>query len=227
MPASADPVAISVGAGGPRVSGLLLRPPDARWLYVLAHGAGAGMRHPFVEPLARALAARQIGTLRYQFPYMERRAGRPGPPAVAAAAVRAAAAEAARLAPGLPLVAGGKSFGGRMTSTAQAEEPLPGVRGLVFLGFPLHPPGRAGDQRAEHLAQVQVPMLFLQGTRDDFADLTLLKPLIKRLGQRATLHLVEGGDHSFHVLKRSGRTDADVMGEIADAIAEWSATTVK
>jgi len=185
------------------------------------------MRHPFLETVARLLGERGIGTLRYQFPHMERRASRPDPPAVAAAAVRAAAAEAARLAPGLPLVAGGKSFGGRMTSTAQAEEPLPGVRGLVFLGFPLHPPGRAGDQRAEHLAQVQVPMLFLQGTRDDFADLTLLKPLIKRLGQRATLHLVEGGDHSFHVLKRSGRTDADVMGEIADAIAEWSATTVK
>ena len=227
MPVSSDPVAITVGDGGARVSGLLLRPPGARWLYVLAHGAGAGMHHPFLETIARALAERDVATLRYQFPHMERRASRPDPPAVAAAAVRAAAAEAARLAPGLPLVAGGKSFGGRMTSTAQAEEPLPGVRGLVFLGFPLHPPGRAGDQRAEHLAQVQVPMLFLQGTRDDFADLTLLKPLIKRLGQRATLHLVEGGDHSFHVLKRSGRTDADVMGEIADAIAEWSATTVK
>src|SRR5213595_817017 len=209
------------------VSGLLLRPADARLLYVLAHGAGAGMRHPFLESLAQRLADRSVATLRYQFPYMERRASRPDPPAVAAATVRAVVAEAARVAPGLPLVAGGKSFGGRMTSTAQAEEPLPGVRGLVFLGFPLHPPGRAGDQRAEHLAQVQVPMLFLQGTRDDFADLTLLKPLIKRLGQRATLHLVEGGDHSFHVLKRSGRTDADVMGEIADAIAEWSATTVK
>jgi len=218
---------IAVGERGGDVSGLLLRPDGARLLYVLAHGAGAGMRHPFLETVARLLGERGIGTLRYQFPHMERRASRPDPPAVAAAAVRAAAAEAARLAPGLPLVAGGKSFGGRMTSTAQAEEPLPGVRGLVFLGFPLHPPGRAGDQRAEHLAQVQVPMLFLQGTRDDFADLTLLKPLIKRLGQRATLHLVEGGDHSFHVLKRSGRTDADVMGEIADAIAEWSATTVK
>src|SRR5205809_4731489 len=227
MPVSSDPVAITVGDGGARVSGLLLRPPGARWLYVLAHGAGAGMHHPFLETIARALAEREVATLRYQFPHMERRASRPDPPAVAAATVRAAAAEAARLAPGLPLVAGGKSFGGRMTSTAQEEEPLPGVRGLVFLGFPLHPPGRAGDQRAEHLAQVQVPMLFLQGTRDDFADLTLLKPLIKRLGQRATLHLVEGGDHSFHVLKRSGRTDADVMGEIADAIAEWSATTVK
>ena len=206
---------------------VLVAPPQSQALLVLAHGAGAGMRHPFLETVARLLGERGIGTLRYQFPHMERRASRPDPPAVAAAAVRAAAAEAARLAPGLPLVAGGKSFGGRMTSTAQAEEPLPGVRGLVFLGFPLHPPGRAGDQRAEHLAQVQVPMLFLQGTRDDFADLTLLKPLIKRLGQRATLHLVEGGDHSFHVLKRSGRTDADVMGEIADAIAEWSATTVK
>src|SRR5205823_10658118 len=226
MLVSSDPVTITVGDGGASVSGLLMRPPGARWLYVLAHGAGAGMRHPFLETIARALAERDVATLRYQFPYMERRASRPDPPAVAAAAVRAAVAEAARLAPGLLLVAGGKSFGGRMTSTAQAEEPLPGVRGLVFLGFPLHPPGRAGDQRAEHLAQVQVPMLFLQGTRDDFADLTLLKPLIKRLGQRATLHLVEGGDHSFHVLKRSGRTDADVMGEIADAIAEWSATTV-
>jgi len=222
MPASADPVAISVGAGGPRVSGLLLRPPDARWLYVLAHGAGAGMRHPFLETLARALAARQVATLRYQFPYMERRASRPDPPDVAAAAVRAAAAEAARLAPGLPLVAGGKSFGGRMTSTAQAEAPVPGVRGLVFLGFPLHPPGRPGDARADHLAQVQIPMLFLQGTRDEFADLELLRPVVKRLGDRATLHLADGGDHSFHVLKRSGRTDAEVLEELAAAVEEWA-----
>src|SRR5437588_9424433 len=222
MPASADPVAISVGAGGPRVSGLLLRPPDARWLYVLAHGAGAGMRHPFLETLARALAARQVATLRYQFPYMERRASRPDPPDVAAAAVRAAAAEAARLAPGLPLVAGGKSFGGRMTSTAQAEAPIPGVRGLVFLGFPLHPPGRPGDARADHLAQVQIPMLFLQGTRDEFADLELLRPVVKRLGDRATLHLADGGDHSFHVLKRSGRPDAEVLEELAAAVEEWA-----
>src|SRR5436309_13825654 len=219
----------TVGEPAGDVSGLLLRPDGARAVYVLAHGAGAGMRHPFLESIAHRLGEgeRGIATLRYQFPYLERRSRRPDPPAVAVATVRAAVGEAARAMPGLPLIAGGKSFGGRMTSTAQAEEPLPGVRGLVFLGFPLHPPGRAGDQRAEHLAQVQVPMLFLQGTRDDFADLTLLKPLIKRLGQRATLHLVEGGDHSFHVLKRSGRTDADVMGEIADAIAEWSATTVK
>src|SRR5690242_15387531 len=180
------------------VSGLLLRPEDARLIYVLAHGAGAGMRHPFLEAIAQRLAERDIATLRYQFPYMERRSRRPDPPAVAAAAVRAAVVEAARAAPGVPLLAGGKSFGGRMTSTAQAEEPLPGVRGLVFLGFPLHPPGRPSDQRAEHLAKVQIPMLFLQGDRDQFADLKLLKPVVKGLGERATLHLVEGGDHSFH-----------------------------
>src|SRR5206468_1872937 len=176
------------------VSGLLLRPDGARLLYVLAHGAGSGMRHPFLESIAQRLAERGIATLRYQFRYMEQRARRPDPPAVAAATVRAAVAEAARIAPGLPLVAGGKSFGGRMTSTAQAEAPLPDVRGLVFLGFPLHPPGRLGDSRAEHLVQVQTPMLFLQGTRDEFADLKLLRPVVKRLGERATLHLVEDGD---------------------------------
>ncbi|PYO80889.1 MAG: alpha/beta hydrolase [Gemmatimonadetes bacterium] len=204
------------------VSALLVRPADARFLYVLAHGAGAGMRHPFLEAISQRLAEQGIATLRYQFPYMEQRARRPDPPAVAAAAVRAAVMEAARAAPGLPLVAGGKSFGGRMTSTAQAGEPLPGVRGLVFLGFPLHPPGRPGNERAEHLAQVQVPMLFLQGTRDDFADLKLLRPLVKRLGARATLHLVDGGDHSFKVLKKSGRTEADVMTELVRAIVEWT-----
>src|SRR5438876_3227774 len=212
MIASAE-VRVAVGERGD-VSGLLLRPDGARLLYVLAHGAGAGMRHPFLEVVAQRLAERSIATLRYQFPYMEQRGRRPDPPAVAAAAVRAAVMEAARAAPGLPLVAGGKSFGGRMTSTAQAGEPLPGVRGLVFLGFPLHPPGRPGNERAEHLAQVQVPMLFLQGTRDDFADLKLLRPLVKRLGARATLHLVDGGDHSFKVLKKSGRTEADVMTEL-------------
>src|SRR5213593_2455522 len=222
MLVSSDPVTITVGDGGASVSGLLMRPPGARWLYVLAHGAGAGMRHPFLETFARALAERDVATLRYQFPYMERRASRPDPPAVAAATVRAAADEAARLAPELPVVAGGKSFGGRMTSTAQAEQPLPGVRGLVFLGFPLHPPGRRGDARAEHLARVQIPMLFLQGDRDEFADLKLLKPVVSGLGERATLHLVEGGDHSFHVLKRSGRTDAEVMGELLDTIVAWT-----
>src|SRR6266480_5101438 len=226
MPVSSDPVAITVADGEGPVSGLLLRPPGASRLYVLAHGAGAGMRHPFLEAIARALAERDVATLRYQFPYMERRASRPDPPAVAAAAVRAAVAEAARLAPGLLLVAGGKSFGGRMTSTAQAEEPLPAVRGLVFLGFPLHPPGRPGDARAEHLARVQIPMLFLQGTRDDFADLKLLKPVVKGLGEQATLHVVEGGDHSFHVLKRSGRTDTEVMAELVETIVAWTAGIV-
>jgi uncharacterized protein len=204
------------------VSGLLLRPDGARLLYVLAHGAGAGMRHPFLESIAQRLAERSIATLRYQFLYMERRARRPDPPAVAAATVRAAVVEAARLAPGLPLVAGGKSFGGRMTSTAQAEEPLPGVRGLVFLGFPLHPPGRPGDSRAEHLAQVRIPMLFLQGDRDEFADLKLLQPVLKRLGAGATLHLVEGGDHSFKVLKRTGRAGDDVMTELVTTIDQWA-----
>src|SRR2546422_4578671 len=157
---------------------------------------------------------------------MERRASRPDPPDVAAAAVRAAVAEAAHLAPGLPLVAGGKSFGGRMTSTAQAEEPLPGVRGLVFLGFPLHPPGRSDDKRAEHLARVRIPMLFLQGDRDEFADLKLLGPVVKRLGERATLHSVAGGDHSFHVLKRSGRTDARVMAGLVETSVAWAAGSV-
>src|SRR6267143_6256052 len=220
-----DSVELRFAAGerAGEVSGLLLRPDGARLLYVVAHGAGAGMRHPFLESIAQRLAERSIATLRYQFPYMEQGARRPDPPAVAAATVRAAVAEAARLAPGLLLVAGGKSFGGRMTSTAQAEEPLSGVRGLVFLGFPLHPPGRPGDSRAEHLAQVRIPMLFLQGDRDEFADLKLLRPVVKRLGVGATLHLVEGGDHSFHVLKRSGRTDADVISELADAIVKWTA----
>jgi uncharacterized protein len=213
---------VRVGEATGDVSALLVRPADSRLLYVLAHGAGAGMRHAFLESISQRLAERGIATLRYQFPYMERRARRPDPPAVAAATVRAAVMEAARAAPGLPLVAGGKSFGGRMTSTAQAAEPLPGVRGLVFLGFPLHPPGRPGNERAEHLAQVRVPMLFLQGTRDDFADLQLLRPVVKRLGNLATLHLVDGGDHSFKVLKRSGRTDGDAMGELVGAIVEWT-----
>ena len=220
--AAATELRFSVAETSGEVSALLVRPPDARRLYVLAHGAGAGMRHPFLESIAQALAERSIATLRYQFPYMERRAGRPDPPAIAAATVRAAVAEAARVAPGLPLVAGGKSFGGRMTSTAQAEAPLPGVRGLLFLGFPLHPPGRPDDKRAEHLAQVRVPMLFLQGDRDEFADLTLLRPVVQRLSERATLHLVEGGDHSFHVLKRSGRTDADVMTELVATVDRWA-----
>lgn len=215
-----------VGETSGEVSALLLLPPVARLIYVLAHGAGAGMRHPFLETIAGALVERGIGTLRYQFPYMERRSGRPDSPAIAAATVRAAAAEAARRVPGVPLVAGGKSFGGRMASTAQADAPLPGVRGLVFLGFPLHPPGRPGEKRAEHLSGVRVPMLFLQGDRDEFADLALLRPVIERLGDRATLHLIEGGDHSFKVLKRSGRTESDVMAELAETIVDWTGALI-
>ncbi len=190
---------------------------------MLAHGAGAGMRHPFLERIAQALGERNVATYRYEFLYMEKRAGRPDPPAVAEARVREAVLEAARVAPGLPVFAGGKSFGGRMTSQAQAREPLPGVRGLVFLGFPLHPPGRPATSRGDHLDDVLIPMLFLQGSRDEFAGLDLLKPVVKRLGKRVTLHVVEGGDHSFKVLKRTGRTETDVMTEIADSIASWVA----
>ena len=200
---------------------ILVAPADARALLLLAHGAGAGMRHAFLEKIAHALAERGVATFRYEFLYMEQRKGRPDPPAVAEARVREAVQEAARVAPGLPLFAGGKSFGGRMTSQAQAHEPLPGVRGLVFLGFPLHPPGRPGTTRAEHLDAVQIPMLFLQGTRDDFAGLDLLRPVVARLGKRATLHLVEGGDHSFKVLKKSGRTDAQVLDELAEQIGRF------
>ncbi|PYO62212.1 MAG: alpha/beta hydrolase [Gemmatimonadetes bacterium] len=220
---SAEERRVTVGERVGEVSALLLKPEGARLLYVLAHGAGAGMRHPFLESMAGRLAERGIATLRYQFPYMERRARRPDPPAVAEATVRAAVEEAARATPGVPLIAGGKSFGGRMTSSAQASAPLPGVRGLVFLGFPLHPPGRPGDERAKHLSQVHIPMLFLQGTRDDFADLKLLQPLVQRLGGLATLHLVRDGNHSFKLPKRAGKTDTEVMAELVDAIVEWTA----
>lgn len=205
---------------------LLDLPGDATCLYVLAHGAGAGMRHPFLASIAAALAARRIGTWRYEFPYMERKSGHPDAPAVATARVREAVHEAARRAPGLPLLAGGKSFGGRMTSTAQAEAPLEGVRGLVFLGFPLHPPGKPSVARAEHLANVHVPMLFLQGTRDEFAHLELLNPIVHGLGGRATLALIEGGDHSFKVPKAGGRTPAGVMGELCDAFAAWVTSVI-
>jgi uncharacterized protein len=203
------------------VSGLLLVPPRARACYILAHGAGAGMSHPFMEVVARELAERGIATLRYQFPYMEQRAKRPDPPKLAHATVRAAVTEAARTLPALSLVAGGKSFGGRMTSQAQAASALPGVRGLAFLGFPLHPAGQPSDARAEHLVQVDVPMLFLQGTRDQLADLGLLQRLTDRLGARASLHLFQDADHSFHVPARGGRTDADVRGEMMDTLAAW------
>ncbi len=201
---------------------LLVLPPNARVLLVLAHGAGAGMRHPFLETVARGLAERGIATFRYEFTYMEERKRRPDPPAVAEERVRSAVAEAARVAPGVPLLAGGKSFGGRMTSGAQAKHPLPDVRGLVFFGFPLHPPGRPGTARADHLDAVGIPMLFLQGTRDDFAELALLESVCARLEQRATLHVVEGADHSFRVPKRAGRSDADVLAELTKAVDDWS-----
>ena len=203
------------------VSALLMRPEAARACYVLAHGAGAGMRHASMEAIAMGLAERGIATLRYQFPYMEKGSKRPDPPALAQATVRAAVAEAAVVCAGLPLLAGGKSFGGRMTSQAQAKAPLEGVRGLAFFGFPLHPAGKPSAERADHLAQVKMPMLFLQGTRDALAELRLLEPLVKGLGRKATLHLVEGADHSFHVLKSSGRNDRDVLVEILDAFAAW------
>jgi len=203
------------------VSGLLQVPGDARACMVLAHGAGAGMGHPFMASVAQGLAERGIATLRYQFPYMERGSKHPDAPHLAHATVRAAVAEASRLAPGLPLLAGGKSFGGRMSSQAQAESPLRGVRGIAFLGFPLHPPGRASDERGKHLSDVDIPMLFLQGSRDELAGLDLLRPLVGRLGARATLKVFADADHSFHVPASSGRTDAEVRVELLDALADW------
>jgi predicted alpha/beta-hydrolase family hydrolase len=217
---TAESLSIAVDAAT-RVSGLLQAPPGARAAYVLAHGAGAGMTHPSLAATADGLAKRGIATLRFQFPFMEAGTGRPDPPVRAQAAVRAAVAEAGRRLPGLALVAGGRSFGGRMTSQAQAASPLPGVAGLAFLAFPLHPAGRPSDQRAEHLAAVQVPMLFLQGTNDALAELALLRPLVARLGERAALHLLEGADHAFHVPKKSGRTDAEVRDEAVGVLAAW------
>ncbi|HUR40037.1 MAG TPA: alpha/beta family hydrolase [Verrucomicrobiae bacterium] len=213
---------VAFGAGGATVSGLLALPARARALYVLAHGAGAGMAHPFMAAVAEGLALRRIATLRWQFPYMERGSKRVDSAKDAQAAVRAAVDEATRLAPRLPLFAGGKSFGGRMTSQAQAATPLPGVRGLVFLGFPLHPPGKPGDERGAHLAQVSVPMLFLQGARDKLASLDLLQPMVVQLG--ATLRLFEHADHSFHVPARSGKKDAAVMAEALDVMSGWIET---
>jgi len=195
---------------------------DSRYVYVFAHGAGAGMNHPFMQRAAEALEARGIAPHRFDFPYMQAKKSRPDPPAVAEEAVRQAVAEAARQHPGLPILAGGKSFGGRMTSQAQASQPMPGVRGLVFFGFPLHPPGRPGTSRAEHLTSVDVPMLFLQGTRDEFAQLDLLQQVVRGLGDRATLHLVEDGDHSFKAPKRTGKSEADVMNELADTFVQWA-----
>ena len=204
------------------VSALLCRPAKALRLMVLAHGAGAGMSHPFMEKLADELGCVGLATLRYQFPYMEQKRRVPDAPAVLTATVVAAVHAAAEAAPGLPLLAGGKSMGGRMTSQAAAEHPLVGVQGLVFFGFPLHPPNRPGTKRADHLAKVSMPMLFLQGTRDALADLKLLRPVCAKLGPRATLHVIEKADHSFHVLKSSGRNDAEVLRELAETAASWA-----
>ncbi len=220
MSADAELLTIAIGESE-RVSALLQVPGSARACYVMAHGAGAGMTHAFMSSIASDLAERGVATLRFQFPYMERGAKRPDPPKLAHATVRAAVAEAWRRLPGLSLFAGGRSFGGRMTSQAQAASPLPGVRGLIFLGFPLHPAGQPSDERAVHLDGVRIPMLFLQGTRDELAELRLLEPLVDRLGARATLELFEGADHSFHVPARTGRKDSDVRAEVANAVEKW------
>lgn len=218
-----DAAKLTIAIGNDSVSALLLRPDGAKALYVFAHGAGAGMTHHAMGSNAQGLAARGIATLRYQFPCMEKGGRRVDPPKVAHAAVRAAVAEAARRAPDLPLFAGGRSFGGRMTSQAQSDSPLPGVRGLAFLGFPLHPAGKPGIERAEHLRRVQLPMLFVSGSRDALAELDLLRPVVAGLGSRATLHLVDQADHSFKVAAKSGRTPAEAEAEALDALADWIA----
>jgi hypothetical protein len=204
-----------------KVSAILVAPPNAKLLYVLGHGAGAGMRHVFMEQTAADLAERGVATMRYQFPYMEAGGHRTDPAPVCHETVRAAVQAASRALPNVPLIAGGKSFGGRMTSQAQAKEPLPGVRGLAFLGFPLHPAGKPGEERATHLTDIAVPMLFLQGTRDELAELPLIQGVCARL-KPATLHIVAGGDHSFAVLKREGRTPQEVRTELADTLARWA-----
>lgn len=203
------------------VSAILMQPDNARASYVLAHGAGADMRHSFMAKVAQGLSDRGVATFRFNFPYMEKKQGRPDQPAVAHAAIRAAVAEAARLCPGLKLIAGGKSFGGRMTSQAQSKSPLPDVEGLAFLGFPLHAVGKPSIERAEHLDGIAIPMLFLQGTRDKLADLAHLKPVVEALGPKATLHEIAGGDHSFAVLKKSGRSNEEALTEVLDTLAAW------
>jgi hypothetical protein len=218
---NAQPRSIDTGSHG-SVSALLTQPPRAKACFVFAHGAGAGMAHPFMATVAAGLGERGIATLRYQFPYMEKGSKRPDAPAVAHAAVRAAVAEATRCCPELPLIAGGKSFGGRMTSQAQAASPLDGVQGLAFFGFPLHPAGKPSSDRARHLGDIRIPMLFLQGSRDSLAELSLLEPVVNGLKRQATLHIVKDADHSFHVPARSGRRDSDVMIEILDVFAGWA-----
>ena len=214
---------LKISVGDDQVSALLLRPTNAKALYLFAHGAGAGMTHRAMESNANGLAERGIATLRYQFLYMEKGSKRPDTPKLAHAVVRAAAAEAARLAPDLPLSAGGRSYGGRMTSQAQADEPLAGVKGLAFLGFPLHPAGKPGIERAEHLARLAVPMLFVSGDRDALAEADLLRPVVADLGEQATLHVINHADHSFKVAAKSGRTSADAEAEALDALTNWIA----
>lgn len=205
-----------------QVSALLLRPAEAWVLYVLAHGAGAGMRHPFLEAVSAALAARGVATLRYQFPYLEAGRHRPDPPHVLEATVAAAVAKGGEMVPELPIIAGGKSMGGRMSSGASASGLLNPIKGLVFLGFPLHPPGQPGTKRAEHLTRVQVPTLFLQGTRDEFARVDLITEVCRQVGPKATLRFLEGANHSFAVPRKSGRTSAQVIDELADTTARWA-----
>lgn len=223
MKPTAEPVTIRID-DDQSVSGLLLAPAKAMTGFVFAHGAGAGMKHAFMAAFAEGLAERGVATLRYQFSYMENGSKRPDSPKVAHPAVRAATAEMLRRFPQLPLIAGGKSFGARMTSQAQALDPLLGVRGLAFVGFPLHPAGKPAVDRADHLKQVALPMLFLQGTRDELADLDLLQPVVKALGSHAALALFEDADHSFHVRVRSGKTDAQVMSAMLDTFVGWAAT---
>jgi predicted alpha/beta-hydrolase family hydrolase len=206
------------------VSGILLRPQNAEYVLVLAHGAGAGMNHPFMTALANELAAAGVASFRFQFPYMEQRRRVPDRAPVLTATVQAAVHVASEAAPELPLFAGGKSLGGRMTSLAAAQHGLDKVRGLVFFGFPLHPPNQPGTKRAEHLREVRLPMLFLQGTRDALADLKLLRPICAELGAQATLHVIEGADHSFHVLKSSGKTDKSVLEELVRSVGTWTKT---
>lgn len=220
MPTHPVSLTIALPSGG-STSGLLQAPAGAKACYVFAHGAGADMNHVFMASIAQGLAERGIASLRFNFPFMEQGAKRPDSPAVAHAAVRAAVAEAARHMPGVPLFAGGKSYGGRMSTQAQAAEPLPVVKGIVLLGFPLHPAGKPSTERAAHLAGVKLPMLFLQGTRDSLADLDLITQTTAKLGNKANLHIVEGADHAFHVLVRSGRTDAQVREELCDTMAAW------
>jgi predicted alpha/beta-hydrolase family hydrolase len=218
---ASKPIRFTVSERAGKVSGLLRVPGDAEALLVLAHGAGAGMRHHFMEDVAEKLAARGIATLRYQFPYMEKGIKRPDNETLLTTAVRAAVGAAREQDPDLPLFAGGKSMGGRMTSIAASKEPIDGLRGLVFFGFPLHAAGRPSAERGKHLYSTNLPLLFLQGSRDTLADLRLLEPVCKGLGKRAELFVVEGGDHSFHMLKSSGRSDDQVLDEIVSKAAAW------